>query len=225
MRERSETPAPDCCTTEARYYDPRLGRFVSPDTIVPDLGDPQSLNRYSYARNNPLLYTDPTGHFFKHFFKHFFRNVSRLVTEPIQIAKEIGHKPLYLLSPTFWLESSYRVHPALLPLRASGVLRDELDAGQRTIHHFRESRTGRYVDAGVITAGAIVAAAFCGGCTAPGIGAIINGAYIGAAVGTSSGLAQAAFTGGDPFEAAPQEGQLEEESQEMSDLYCQVLRP
>ena len=47
----------------ARYYDPVLGRFLSPDTLVQSPGDPQSLNRYAYARNNPVLYTDPTGHF------------------------------------------------------------------------------------------------------------------------------------------------------------------
>ena len=47
----------------ARYYDPGLGRFTQPDTIVPNPGDPQSLNRYSYAGNNPLRYTDPTGHY------------------------------------------------------------------------------------------------------------------------------------------------------------------
>jgi RHS repeat-associated protein len=46
----------------ARYYDPELGRFIQPDTIVPSAGDPQSLNRYSYVRNNPLMYTDPSGH-------------------------------------------------------------------------------------------------------------------------------------------------------------------
>ena len=49
---------------ESRYYHPVFGRFVSPDTIVPDVRDPQSLNRYSYARNNPMLYTDSTGHIF-----------------------------------------------------------------------------------------------------------------------------------------------------------------
>ena len=47
----------------ARYYLPGIGRFVSADTIVPDREDPQSFNRYSYARNNPLKYTDPTGHY------------------------------------------------------------------------------------------------------------------------------------------------------------------
>jgi len=48
----------------ARLYDPDLGRFMSPDSIVQDHTDPQALNRYSYARNNPMLYSDPTGHFF-----------------------------------------------------------------------------------------------------------------------------------------------------------------
>jgi RHS repeat-associated protein len=46
----------------ARYYDAELGRFIQPDTIVPDPGNPQSLNRYSYCNNNPLAYVDPSGH-------------------------------------------------------------------------------------------------------------------------------------------------------------------
>jgi len=47
---------------DARLYDPLIGRFISPDSIVPDLYDPQSLNPYAYCRNNPLIYTDPSGH-------------------------------------------------------------------------------------------------------------------------------------------------------------------
>ena len=48
----------------ARYYDPTLGRFTQPDTIVQSPSDPQSLNRYSYVRNNPVRFVDPSGHFF-----------------------------------------------------------------------------------------------------------------------------------------------------------------
>jgi len=47
----------------ARWYDPALGRFAQADTIVPDAGNPQALNRYSYVRNNPLRYVDRTGHY------------------------------------------------------------------------------------------------------------------------------------------------------------------
>ena len=46
----------------ARYYDPALGRFLSPDTMVPDPINPQALNRYAYAYNNPISNIDPTGH-------------------------------------------------------------------------------------------------------------------------------------------------------------------
>jgi RHS repeat-associated protein len=46
----------------ARWYDPVLGRFVQADTVVPQLYDPQALNRFSYSYNDPLKYIDPTGH-------------------------------------------------------------------------------------------------------------------------------------------------------------------
>ncbi|MER3448194.1 MAG: hypothetical protein C4291_15860, partial [Candidatus Dadabacteria bacterium] len=45
-----------------RFYDPLLGRFLSADSIVPGAGNPQAFNRYSYVLNNPLRYTDPSGH-------------------------------------------------------------------------------------------------------------------------------------------------------------------
>jgi len=45
----------------ARYYDPTIGRFISPDTVIPDPANPQCFNRYSYCLNNPLKYTDPSG--------------------------------------------------------------------------------------------------------------------------------------------------------------------
>jgi RHS repeat-associated protein len=48
----------------ARYYDPQLGRFISADSIVQAPFDPQTLNRYSYCRNNPIIYSDPSGHWF-----------------------------------------------------------------------------------------------------------------------------------------------------------------
>jgi RHS repeat-associated protein len=42
----------------ARYYDPQLSRFISPDPIGYASGD---TNLYTYAFNNPTTYTDPTG--------------------------------------------------------------------------------------------------------------------------------------------------------------------
>ncbi len=46
----------------ARYYDPFLARFVQADSIIPNPGSSQALNRYSYCYNNPLKFTDPSGH-------------------------------------------------------------------------------------------------------------------------------------------------------------------
>jgi RHS repeat-associated protein len=49
---------------EARYYASSQGRFSSVDPIITTndrLEDPQRLNLYAYSRNNPLLFTDPTG--------------------------------------------------------------------------------------------------------------------------------------------------------------------
>ncbi|MBI4487780.1 MAG: hypothetical protein HY694_01725 [Deltaproteobacteria bacterium] len=58
-----------------RYYDPELGRFISPDPFVPQPDDPQNLNRYSYVVNNPVNYIDPDGYKKKKkggFFRSFF---------------------------------------------------------------------------------------------------------------------------------------------------------
>ena len=46
----------------SRYYIPELARFGQADDIISDIGNPQSWNRYSYVLNNPLRYTDPSGH-------------------------------------------------------------------------------------------------------------------------------------------------------------------
>jgi RHS repeat-associated protein len=48
-----------------RVYDPFLARFLSPDPFVQSPGNPQNYNRYSYALNNPLKYTDPSGYTYK----------------------------------------------------------------------------------------------------------------------------------------------------------------
>jgi len=66
----------------ARYYDPEIGRFIQADTIVARPGDPQDLNRYSYARNNPLVYTDPSGHFWKSIFG-FLSSIISIIFPPL----------------------------------------------------------------------------------------------------------------------------------------------
>ena len=48
----------------ARYYDPNTGRFISADDVsyLGADGELTSYNLYAYCGNNPIMYTDPTGH-------------------------------------------------------------------------------------------------------------------------------------------------------------------
>ncbi len=46
----------------ARWYDPKIGRFIQADTIIPEPGNPLAWDRYAYANNNPVKFTDPSGH-------------------------------------------------------------------------------------------------------------------------------------------------------------------
>jgi len=46
-----------------RLYDPVMGRMFSPDVNIIGSGNLQGYNRYTYAMNNPLIYTDPDGNY------------------------------------------------------------------------------------------------------------------------------------------------------------------
>ena len=45
----------------ARYYNPALGRFLTPDSVIPDVTNGQSLNAYAYVYNDPVNLVDPSG--------------------------------------------------------------------------------------------------------------------------------------------------------------------
>jgi len=46
----------------ARYYDPTNGRFISQDSYRGEINDPGQWHLYVYCANNPINYTDPSGH-------------------------------------------------------------------------------------------------------------------------------------------------------------------
>jgi RHS repeat-associated protein len=49
----------------ARYYDPEIGQFISPDPLVPDPSHLFAYNRYMYVAGNPMRLTDSSGHFWE----------------------------------------------------------------------------------------------------------------------------------------------------------------
>jgi RHS repeat-associated protein len=55
--------ATDLYHMRARDYDPRTGRFLSRDAHSGNFRLPETLHPYTYANNNPLIYSDPTGEF------------------------------------------------------------------------------------------------------------------------------------------------------------------
>jgi len=47
-----------------RYYDPNVGRFLSPDTILGANGGLLGYNLYAYCNNNPVMFADPSGNLY-----------------------------------------------------------------------------------------------------------------------------------------------------------------
>ncbi|HEU4426089.1 MAG TPA: RHS repeat-associated core domain-containing protein [Pilimelia sp.] len=92
----------------AREYDPTIGRFISADPVV-DTADPQQMQGYSYAGNNPVVYSDPSG------LRHFqddtspwvssaeqLRNIAHCVTESCVRACRYTGGRAPVVSPTDW---------------------------------------------------------------------------------------------------------------------------
>jgi RHS repeat-associated protein len=72
----------------ARYYASSMGRFMSPDPGPFIWRDPQTLNRYTYTRDNPLKYVDPTGKYFvistsDPHYQQFVSAISKMLATPV----------------------------------------------------------------------------------------------------------------------------------------------
>lgn len=80
----------DIVDMNGRVYDPLLGRFLSPDPTLQFPTDLQDYNRYTYAINNPLKYTDPSGY---GLFKSIRRAVASVARTVVNTAKAIVTNP------------------------------------------------------------------------------------------------------------------------------------
>lgn len=72
-----------------RVYDPVIGRFLSADPFFEDITDYQSMNRYSYVRNNPLNNTDPSGFWS---LKKAFKSIAKMYVSYIKASIEGAKK-------------------------------------------------------------------------------------------------------------------------------------
>ena len=70
-----------------RMYDASTGRFTSDDSVT-ETGNPQQLNGYAYAYNNPTTYSDPTGDWGFHIHIHL-SSIVKVVANVASIASII----------------------------------------------------------------------------------------------------------------------------------------
>jgi RHS repeat-associated protein len=172
---------------EWRSYDPLLARFTTPDTLVPNPRDPQDLNRYSYVGNNPLRYTDPTGHFkVGKFFKRALGSVGTTVLGSMALMVP-GLQPLGLvmLSQTQtgrYIAAGYIITGAV----AASVACPGCDGGTLTLNSL-----------GTLSAASVKAGLTAAAAKAATLQAVYTGAAIGAVSGGTLGGYSAATNGGD----------------------------
>jgi len=107
-----EQQSNDMMYLRARYYNSANGRFLNRDTFAGYLNLSQSQNRYAYAHNNPILYTDPTGHsipapFFIALLRSGVQNIISYIADCDNQNYVIGALGQYVDDVTFGLYSNY----------------------------------------------------------------------------------------------------------------------
>ncbi|WP_438349575.1 RHS repeat-associated core domain-containing protein [Paenibacillus sp. FA6] len=84
----------------ARYFDSEVGRFISEDTYEGDIKNLQTLNLYTYVYNNPLRYTDPSGHYYE-FKTSDYLELNILLDDARKLSKSSRTNKYYQLHKNF----------------------------------------------------------------------------------------------------------------------------
>lgn len=146
----------------ARYFSGAQGRFTSPDVPLLDQHpeDPQSWNLYSYVRNNPLRFVDPTGQTCRKSGGLTYDDMdgSGCADVDADNARGVKNAPSRTNSA---VEGNTVAHSLLLGALAEGVQRAEAPVNALGLA------------TGVVTGGAGVAALASGGTSLMSLGAIV----------------------------------------------------
>ena len=201
-----ELPGVGLYDYNARMYWPAAGRFVSADTIVPGPGNPQSVNRYSYVRNSPLMRIDPDGHL----------DIIALIA---------GFSDQYTDNMTLGLHSAMNVDVAE---RMRSTNSTEYTIGRvvadiaALVGGGSEAIGGGSLAAASVAGGVGCMVATAGACVPVGAGVAVGGAVVGGAMvmhGTAvvvSTLSHAGDTAGKLFMQSAGPGQWEKSNEVMS---------
>ena len=81
----------------ARYYDPNVGRFLSPDTILGANGGLQGYNLFAYCNNNPVMFADATGY-------ALHRANTAFATLETDLSYNPNFNSWYMQTPMYWEE-------------------------------------------------------------------------------------------------------------------------
>ncbi|XP_013381439.1 uncharacterized protein LOC106152422 [Lingula anatina] len=119
-----------------RVYDPDVGRFLSPDPHIQDPYDTQSFNRYTYARNNPLKYKDPSGFFFKKIFrsvkkfvKKYWRPIVAVAVSALTFGAATPYAAAFIAANTALTGTAAAVASGVLAGAASGFVGGVVSTG------------------------------------------------------------------------------------------------
>ncbi len=120
----------------ARYYDPTIGRFVTQDSVSGAGDDPQSLNRYVYARDNPMKITDPNGHDWWGSLTSAISNAASPISSAISTATSAVTNALSSVPPL--VQSVGNQVVSTLSSIATSVANALTDAGQRAANRIAQ---------------------------------------------------------------------------------------
>lgn len=170
----------------ARYYNPQLGRFISPDSVVQNGLEPVAWSPFVYCRNNPTSFVDPSGHSFWGIFLAAVAIVALVVA--VVVCTALSVLSFGTLAPIFIVAIGLVIGGVVGGLAAAAKGGDTEDIITGVLVGAAVGGWGAFF--GVVAAGAVASAmgsSFASAVVSGAVSGTINGAAIGFASGYAGG--------------------------------------